>query len=258
MSMNFFRSYMSLLAILAYLILPVSLYADESASNDIKAGQRIFNFGLGDKVPPCLKCHGANGLGLGAVDIATPRIASQVYTYLLKQLTDFATNRRTDDIMHQMNGIAKALGKQQRKDVSAYLHSIKWSYSSKDLTQFGKNGVQIGDPVRGERIFKTGIAGKGVAACQVCHGYDGQGAGSLYPALSGQNYLYLTHELAAFRRAAQGASAHARANDFMGQMRAVAARLSDQDINDVSAFLTAAKPPPAPDNPHDPGSEVSR
>jgi len=139
--------------------------------------------------------------------------------------------------------------------VAAYLHSLKWPYTPSDLIQLGKDGVRIGDPVRGKRIVKAGIPAKGVPACQVCHGYEGQSVGRLYPLLSGQNYLYLTHELASFRRAAQGATAHARANDFMGQMRAVAAKLSDQDIHDVAAFLTGAKPPPAPENLHDPSSE---
>ncbi len=254
MSIKCFRSYAGWLAMLTYLVLPAPLHADES-ENSIDAGQKIFTYGLDDRIPACQKCHGANGLGLGAFDIGTPRIASQVYAYLLKQLTDFATNKRIDTIMHQMNRIAKGLSKQQRKDVAAYLHTLKWPYKGSDLIQLGRDGVRIGDPVRGGKIIKAGIPARGVPPCQACHGYEGQSTGRLYPVLSGQNYLYLTHELISFRRGAQGASDHVRANDFMGQMRAVAVKLSDRDINDVAAFLTGAKPPPAPDNPLDPGSE---
>ena len=61
----------------------------------------------------------------------------------------------------------------------------------------------------------------------------------------------LEHELAAFRNAALG-KPNGRTNDYMGQMRAVAGKLSNEDIEDVSAYLTGIKPPPPPDNPMDP------
>jgi cytochrome c553 len=255
MAMKLPGTHLGWLAVLALLAMPVPLYAGE-AEPDVNAGQQIFNFGVGDQIPACQKCHGPDGMGLGAVDIGTPRLASQVYTYLVKQLTDFATDRRTDTIMHQMNRIARGLSPQQRKDVAAYLHLLKWPFTGTDLKRLAKEGsVPIGDPVRGGKIIKYGIPAKGVPACQNCHGYEGQSTGSLYPMLSGQNYLYLRHELAAFRLGAQGIKENARNNDFMSQMRAVAGKLSDQDINDVAAFMTGAKPPPAPDNPHDPGSQ---
>jgi len=111
MAINCFRIHAGWLMMLASFILPSPLYAGE-VENSINAGQKIFTYGLGGKRPACQKCHGPNALGLGSVDIATPRTASQVYTYLLKQLTDFATDRRTDDVMHQMNRIAKGLSEQ--------------------------------------------------------------------------------------------------------------------------------------------------
>jgi len=254
MSITCLRTYAGWLAMLAYLVLPAPLHADES-ENSINAGQQIFTYGVDDRIPACQKCHGADGMGLGAVDIATPRTASQTYTYLLKQLTDFATNRRTDDVMHQMNRIAGGLSEQQRKDVATYLHSLTWPYKSSDLARLAQDGVKIGDPGRGGRIVNFGIRKQGIPACRVCHGYDGHGAGRLYPILSGQNYLYLTHELKSFCRAARRTKGYGRANDFMAQMRGVAAKLSDQDINDVAAFLTAAKPPPMPENPQGTGVE---
>ena len=254
MSIKCSRTYVGCLTILVYLVLPAALHAGESGNN-IDAGQKIFTYGVDDRIPACQKCHGPDGMGLGAVDIATPRTASQTYTYLLKQLTDFATNRRTDDVMHQMNRIAKGLSEQQRKDVATYLHSWKWPYKGSDLAQLGRDGVKIGDAGRGGRVVNFGIPERGIPACRVCHGYDGHGAGRLYPMLSGQNYLYLTHELKSFRRAARGAKAYGRANDFMAQMRNVAAKLNDQDIYDVAAFLTGVKPPPMPENPQGTGVE---
>ncbi len=223
--------------------------------NSIEAGKKIFTYGVNDRIPACQKCHGSDGMGLGAVDIATPRTAAQTYTYLLKQLTDFATGRRTDDVMHQMNRIAKGLSAQQRRDVAAFLHSLKWPYEGSDLARLGRDGVNVGNPGRGRIIVNFGVRARSIAACKVCHGYDGHGAGRLYPVLSGQNYLYLTHELKSFRRAALRKKEYGRANDFMAQMRDVAAKLSDQDILDAAAFLTGAKPPPMPENPKGTGVE---
>jgi len=245
MPRNFFTIHLVTFAVIGCLLLPTRLFAAE-ADNSIEAGKQIFSFGSGSQVPACQKCHGPNGLG--SDDVGTPRIASQVYTYLLKQLVNFASDKRTDDYMHQMNAIAKALSDQQRKDVAAYLHSLKWPYSGSDLAALARAGIQVGDPVRGRTIVKAGIRARGVPPCQSCHGYDGQSAGSLFPTLSGQNYTYLTHELASFKRGS-------RHNDFMGQMRAVATKLDERDIRDVAAFLTGAKPPPPPDNPNDPGAK---
>jgi len=236
----------------ACLALPLSAAAaeaDPSATVDVDAGQQIFTMGLGPSVPPCLKCHGADGLGND--DIGTPRVASQVYTYLYKQMIDFATDKRTDTIMHKMNAIAKAMTDQERRDVSAYLHEMKWPYVGSNLNKLSKGKMIIGDPARGRTIVLYGLSDAGIPACQSCHGYKGHSAGQLFPALSGQNYIYLEHELASFRRAAQG-DPTGRANDYMGQMRAVAGKLSNRDIEDVSAYLTGVKPPPPPDNPMDP------
>ncbi len=244
--------------LLTSLFLPLWLAAmplDAAEHGNIEAGKKIFTYGVDDRIPACQKCHGSDGMGLGAVDIPTPRTASQIYTYLLKQLTDFATDRRTDDVMHQMNRIAKGLTEQQRKDVAAFLHAMKWPYKGSDLARLKQDGKKIGDPERGRKIVNFGIRERGIPACKVCHGYDGHGAGRLYPVLSGQNYLYLTHELRSFRHAAKGEQGYGRHNDFAGQMRNVAAKLSDQDILDAAAFLTGATPPPMPENPEGRGVE---
>jgi cytochrome c553 len=237
------------MAMAACLALPISAMAAPPTTGDIDTGQQIYMSGLGKQVPACQKCHGADGLG--SDDIGTPRLASQVYTYLYKQMTDFASGKRTDTIMHKMNAIAKAMSDQQRMDVSAYLHELKWPYTGSDLQRLHKEKNIIGDASRGATIVNYGIPSEGVAACQSCHGYRGHSAGMLFPVLSGQNYIYLEHELASFRSAARG-QPNGRTNDYMGLMRAVAGKLTNRDIEDVSAYLTAVKPPPPPDNPMDP------
>ena len=237
--------------ILAWLALPATAVAGGPVSGDIEAGRNIYMVGQGSQVPACQSCHGPDGTG--SDDIGTPRLASQVYAYLFKQLTDFATDRRTDDVMHQMNGIAHALSDRQRRNVATFIHSMQSPYTGSDLAQLRREGVTIGQAARGRRIVERGIPKRGVPACQACHGFHGRSAGRMYPKLSGQNYVYLRHELRSFRRGARGVKGEpGRANDFMGQMRQVAGKLTDRDIDDVATFLTQARPPTAPENPDAP------
>ena len=53
--------------LLAWLALPVAAMAAPLTQADVDDGQQIFTTGLGKQVPPCLKCHGADGLGSDAV-----------------------------------------------------------------------------------------------------------------------------------------------------------------------------------------------
>lgn len=252
--MKMLRKYISALALaILCFSLPDPAMAVLANPGEIITGKKIYNSGLGVRVPACQNCHGAHGLG--SDDLGTPRLASQVYTYLFKELTDFATDKRTDDVMHQMNNIAKAMTEEQRKDVAAYLHTLQEPYIGSNLVKLKKKGVSTGDAARGSRIVNFGLPSENVAACQSCHGYKGHSAGLIFPAISGQNYVYLTHELKLFRRGAQGHKNHIRTNDYMGAMRAVAAKLSDRDIKDAATYLTGVKPPPPPSNPLDPSEK---
>ena len=54
-------------------------------------GKVIFTQGKGD-VPACLSCHGENALGNDAM--GAPRLANIGYVYIVKQLTNFAADKR--------------------------------------------------------------------------------------------------------------------------------------------------------------------
>lgn len=235
---------------LAWLVLPLHAVAGSATAqvDQVATGKKIFMSGAGSQVPACQSCHGVDGAG--SDDLGTPRLASQVYTYVLKQLTDFSTGKRTDGVMHQMNQIAASLTPEQRKDVAAFVHKMpNPQHAGSDFKQLHKNGVEIGDPSFGRYIVKHGLPAQDVAACQICHGFDGRSAGLMYPMLSGQKYVYLRNQLMAFRRAAVGAKSGGRSNDFMAQMRNVAGKLNDSEINDVAAYLTLVNPELAPPNP---------
>jgi cytochrome c553 len=200
---------------------------------NVDNGRKIFLEGKGEAVPACQSCHGMDGLGND--DMGTPRLAYQVDTYILKQLKDFAADKRTDNTMGAMNDVAKGLLEQDKKDVAAYVHTLKTPFMGSDLDGLRANDVEVGEPYKGESIVKFGLPDHGVPACKSCHGFNGRSAGRMYPAIGGQRYQYLFNQLTAFR-------AGDRTNDFAGQMQAVAKKMTDDDIKNAAAFLTGAKP----------------
>lgn len=214
--------------------------ASESLGN-IDNGRKIYLNGKGDDVPACASCHGEDGTG--SDDMGTPRLSYQVFTYLLKQLTDFATDKRYDNTLGAMNDIAKALSEQERRDVAAYVHSLKTPFLGSDLRQLRENGEEVGETYKGRVIVDYGLPDHGVPACKSCHSFHGRSAGRIFPAIGGQRYKYLVHELEAFREGAKGSrDESARFNDPMGMMRKVAGNMTDEDIRNAAAFLTSAKP----------------
>jgi len=218
-----------------------SSMAEEELGN-LENGRVIFENGVGDNVPACAGCHGTGGLG--ADDMGTPRLAYQVQKYIWKQLEDFASDKRMDNTMYQMNDIAKALSEEQRRDVSAYVHSLKTPFLGSDLDQMVKDGEEIGIAYEGQIIVEHGVPSRGISACMSCHGFHGRAAGNMYPAIGAQRYTYLKHELEAFRAGHDTPSSEddaSRDNDPMGQMRNVAVHLTDADIANIAAFLTSTK-----------------
>jgi len=254
----------SFVAIAACFVAPATVSAEEGLGN-VDRGRVIYQFGKGDDVPACQGCHAADGLGDD--NVGTPRLAYQIDTYVLKQLADFASGARTDDTMYQMNDIGKALSEQDMKDVASYVHTLKTPYIGSNLDQLRRDGAEVGDPAKGKMIAEYGAPDHGVPACESCHGFHGRSAGRMYPAIGGQNYVYLQHELQSFRNGAKvfgsktltekeiaGKDDNARTNDYMGQMRAVAKNLTDEDIKNLAAFLTLAKPT-TPGNPRSPSRD---
>lgn len=198
-------------------------------------GKKIYNEGKGE-APACSSCHGEQGLGDD--NMGTPRLAGQGFVFLRKQLHDFAHDKRTDNTMGIMNMVAKALSEQDRLDISAYESSVVQPFqaAASDMQAVKEGGtVPIGQRHLGKSIVLIGIPDKGVPACASCHQFNGRGAAPIYPTIGGQRYVYLANQLKAWRDGS-------RANDMLGQMRAVAKNMSDEDIYNVSTYLTSAPP----------------
>jgi cbb3-type cytochrome c oxidase subunit III len=187
--------------------------ADQApAKPDLNRGQAI-------AAQVCASCHGADGNSAGG---AYPKLAGQHPEYLTKELKDFKTQpgakgpARNNPIMA---GIAGALSDQDMVNVSAWFAT----QVPKPGYAHNKNTVALG-----QKIYRGGIAEKGVPACASCHGPTGQGIPSQYPRLSGQWADYTAAQLTAFQQAVRNNNE---------PMHAIAARLSENEIKAVADYV---------------------
>ncbi len=205
-------------------------FAAIGSQGNIESGKNIYMNGKGD-VPACSSCHGQDAMGDDAM--GTPRLAGQGYVFLVKQLEDYATDKRMDTTMYIMNTNAKGLSAQDRVDVSAYAASLSKELVSSDMAQVKELGNPVGVRHLGKGIVMYGAASRGISSCYSCHGFNGRGAAPIYPMIGGQKYVYLVSQMKKWRDGS-------RANDPMGQMQAVAKNMTDEDIYNVATYLTSA------------------
>lgn len=174
-------------------------------------------------------CHGSGGNGGGAT---IPRLAAQNPRYIYKQLKDYKEGRRVNAIMSAQ---AATLTDQNMADIAAYLGTTK-------------SGVNLAKPEileAGQKRYLGGNPATGVVPCAGCHGPSGRGNPfAAFPKLGGQHAEYVKAQLYAFRAAGrQDAKGDRRANDGAkpgeaGPMQMIAARLSDQDIELISNYVS--------------------
>jgi cytochrome c553 len=161
----------------------------------------------------CAACHGADG---NSVMTANPRLAGQHPEYLAKQLNNFKAGERKNPVMSAM---AATLSADDVVKLAAYFASQKAKTG---------NAKESGPGSAGEKIYKGGIAGVSVPACASCHGPSGAGIPVQFPRLAGQHAEYTINQLKTFRSGE-------RANGPM--MRAIAGKMSDQDIMAVADYI---------------------
>jgi cytochrome c553 len=172
----------------------------------------------------CAACHAADGNSQIAVN---PKLAGQIPEYLYKQLTNFkaATGKKAERENPVMAGMVAGLSPEDMRNLSAYYAgqaAKPGAAKSKDLVALG------------QKIYRGGIASKGVAACASCHGPNAAGMPAQYPRLSGQHAEYLEAQLKAFRSGE-------RANDPNGSMRGVADKLSDREIQAAADYIAGLR-----------------
>jgi cytochrome c553 len=173
----------------------------------------------------CAACHGADG---NSTAPANPKLAAQIPEYLAKQLANFklaAAGKPAARNNAIMAGFAAALSPEDMRNVAAY-------YAAQRLQPEkarNKDTIELG-----QKIFRAGVAEKGIAACAGCHGPRGEGVPGQFPALAGQYADYLHAQLMAFQSGA-------RANDPNKMMRTTAAKLSDAEMRAVTDYIAGLR-----------------
>ncbi|HET7202194.1 MAG TPA: c-type cytochrome [Steroidobacteraceae bacterium] len=179
-----------------------------AAAGNLEAGQA--------KSATCMACHGADG---NSANPEWPHLAGQHAGYVVKQLKHFKAAERNNPLMMPM---AMILSDQDMEDLSVY-------FSTQTPRPTGET-----EPSKlrlGERVYRAGNVENGVPACAGCHGPSGAGiAGANYPRIGGQHGTYAAIQLRAYKSGA-------RATDPNSMMRAVAGKLTEEEIDAVSSYL---------------------
>jgi cytochrome c553 len=93
---------------------------------NVAAGKRIFEDGVPEaNVAACAACHGPNATGVGEI----PRLAGQLYPYLVKELINWGKERGQNptkpDTSAIMSPVAHSLTRTQVEAVAAYLSYLR-------------------------------------------------------------------------------------------------------------------------------------
>ncbi|MBO9513093.1 MAG: cytochrome c4 [Variovorax sp.] len=166
----------------------------------------------------CTMCHGAQGMSTSDA----PNLAGQYPEVIIKQLMDYRSGKRGSPIME---ALARGLSDTDIADLAAY-----YAYLPKARTAPTTYDEAL------PALVRVGAPLRNIAPCVSCHGGIDQKFGA--PWLEGMPHGYLVLQLKAFRSGERG-------NDSEAQMRNVARTMTDQEIEEVSAFYARKAGAPA-------------
>ena len=226
----------------------------------------------------CAGCHLPNGLGHPeSADLA--RLPSE---YFFQQVKDFQSGKRKNVIPARSNGmvtIAKALTDDEIKSAAAYFASLKpqrWvkvmEANAVPVTYVGGGNmryvkpdagteaigqriievpedaerVDLRDPhagfvayvpadsiKKGEALVATGGGGKTIS-CATCHGPNLKGLGNV-PPIAGLHPVYIVRQLLDIQQGSRDGAA-------TQLMKGVVAKLTEEDIVNIAAFVSSREP----------------
>lgn len=176
----------------------------------------------------CQECHGADGNGEGLNKGSTgkfAKLAGQYPDYIAKQLRDFRSGRRKNDLMAIM---AKSINESEAADIAAYFASQK-----KMQGKASENKVN-GDNALAKNLFSNGDPSRNILPCASCHGVDGKGIdvpGQTIPVIGGQDRTYLEKQLQDWRSGE-------RSNSLGDVMNIYSKQLTDTELQALSTYIS--------------------
>ena len=148
-----------------------------------------------------------------------PVLHGQPAEFLMTALQEYAEGARRSGIMQPL---AADLGAQDIRRLAEYYAKL-----APPKTQPRATGQRT-DRTRAPSWQPRAIPANGIPACNACHGRD---ALASYPRLAGQNAAYMAGQLRLWR------AGHHTSTDGAAIMAPIARRLSDGDIDAVTAYL---------------------
>ncbi|MCL2344405.1 MAG: cytochrome c4 [Desulfobulbus sp.] len=167
----------------------------------------------------CAGCHGPQGDA--PIAPTFPNLAGLQKEYIVKQLNDFISGKRKNDMM------APIVADLKPEDIGPIAE-----YFSQQKPTSGKAENRMAASA-GKVLYNQGNDESGVPACVGCHqekggGYIGPTA--IYPRIAGQQVEYVKQQLKDF-------ASGARANDPSRFMRTTAKRMTEEEIEEVAQYL---------------------
>lgn len=197
---------------------------------------------LEERLQLCAGCHNPDG---NSVIPENPKLAGLNAKYLTRQLEDFKAGKRKNPIMDsiipmveesEFKALAKYFSEQKRlptapvaADPSAAPVDASAAAAAGVLSEQAKADLVA----KGQQIYSEGVMATAVPACGGCHGEDGTG-NDKFPYIGSQNNVYVVNQL-------QGFKTGARDNDPKAVMRAVAKRMTDEEIAAVAEYIQTLK-----------------
>ena len=167
-------------------------------------------------VTACAPCHGAGTTATQATP-NFPKLDGQHAAYLDKQLREYKSGKRKSVVMAPL---IAALKKDQ-------ISSMAKHFAMQPPARGAAQNPQLA--AAGKALYEEGNRATGVPGCVGCHLADGVGH-ERYPRLAGQPSTYIEQQLTEFKSGV-------RSNDRAHVMRAVARRLTDEEIRAVAEYL---------------------
>ncbi|MEW5757299.1 MAG: c-type cytochrome [Pseudomonadota bacterium] len=166
-------------------------------------------------IKTCAACHGADGNSKVPM---YPNLAAQVPDYIAKQLHEFKSGARDNQVM---KGMVKDLSDADIANLAVYYAQQKLNAGKVKNASLAKQG---------EAIYRQGLKEKGLPACADCHGEKGKGMAPLFPLLHSQHSQYVETQLTNFKKGA-------RSNDPLQMMRNAAGLLSEGQIKALAEYV---------------------
>lgn len=179
----------------------------------------------GEGIAACSSCHALNGWG--TVQSHAPALAGLDAGYSAAQIRRFKAGERTHE---SMDPIAKVITDAQIDAVAEYYATLPKGRASE--AALAPEQAEVA-----ERLATRGDWQRDIPACERCHGPGGRGVGKSFPALAGQHAFYLEAQLTGWRKGQ-------RKGDPNGMMKAIAERLTKDEIAALTAYYASADPNP--------------